>query len=139
MLFSVSKLSLICFFFIKRSNNLFTVKISNNIRPRHSFFNFFNYKIIFRPTLGVTICKNFFMFWYSLMITNFRFRIFLFIFFIKGNIYAWFFIDRLHFICARYVLLYLLSISCNLSIYIYAYIYILILTSYICKCYSLEF
>ena len=41
--FFSSKLFLICFlqfFFIKRSNNFFAFKITNNICPRHSIFNF---------------------------------------------------------------------------------------------------
>ena len=42
-----SKLFLICFeqfFFGKRSKNFFAFKITNNICPRHSVFNFFNHK-----------------------------------------------------------------------------------------------
>ena len=43
----------------------------------------FSIKKIFRPTWSVTFCKNIFIFWYSNNITNFKFRIFIIIFFIN--------------------------------------------------------
>ena len=55
--------------------------------------------------------------WYSNMVTNFKFRIFLTIFFIKVNIIAWININRLHFNCAVIFSLDLFTISSNLSIY----------------------
>ena len=76
-----SKLSLIWFlqfFFIKRSNNFFTFKFTNNICPRHSVFSFFNQKNFFRPIWRANFCKNVFIFQYPYMITNFKFRIFIF-------------------------------------------------------------
>ena len=44
--FSIINFSLICFqfFFVKYSNNFFTVKIINNMCPQHNIFNFFNLK-----------------------------------------------------------------------------------------------
>ena len=98
-----SKLFLICFlqfFFVKVSNNFFTIKITNNICPWHSVFNLFNHKTLFRLTWNVTFSKNVFIFIFCNMITNFKFRIFLIIFFIKVNICAWPYTNRFHFNCA---------------------------------------
>ena len=81
--FFYSKFCLICFFqffFIKRSINFFTVKITNKICSRHSMFNFFNYSSFFRPIWNVIYCKNTFLFWYFYIVTNFKFRISFFIF-----------------------------------------------------------
>ena len=114
------------FFFVKCSNNYFVVKITNNIYPRNSFLNFFNHKNFFRPISKITFCKNVLKFWYSYMITNFKFRIFLIIFFIKVNICALLYINRLMYYDICY---------CIFSLYhlIYQYTYFMILKSYICK------
>ena len=79
---------------------------------RHSVFNSFNYKNFFRPIWSVN--KSFFIFRYSYMITNFKFRIFLIIFFVKVNICAWLYINRLLIV---QLFLYLLAMSSNLLIY----------------------
>ena len=75
-----SKFILICFwqfFFVKSSNNFFSIKIINNICQRHNVFNFLNQKHFFWPIWNVTFCKNIFTFWYSNKITNFKFKIFI--------------------------------------------------------------
>ena len=81
-----SELFLICFFLfflMKSSNNIFTVKMTNKWCPRHSAFNSRNHKIFFRPIWSVSFCKDVFILWYSYMITNFKVKIFLVIFFSK--------------------------------------------------------
>ena len=100
-----SKLFLICFlqfFFVKRSNNLFPVKITiaKNICPRHSVFNFFNHTNFFWSIWSVIFCKNIFIFWYYNNITKFKLRIFFINFFTRVNICALFYISRFHFNCA---------------------------------------
>ena len=63
-------------------------------------FNFFN-KYFFRPIWNIDFSKNVFLFWYSSIISNFKFRTFLIIYlFIKVNIYAWLYINRLLFNCS---------------------------------------
>ena len=60
-----SKLFLICFlqsFFVKRCNNSFVFKITNNICPRNSVFSFFNNKNVFRPIWNIAFSKNVFIF-----------------------------------------------------------------------------
>ena len=52
------------FVFIKRPNNLFHVKIRNNICSRHSLFIFLNCRNFFKPIWKVKFCKNIFVFWY---------------------------------------------------------------------------
>ena len=67
------QLFLICFLqylFVKRSNDLFTVKITNIICPWHSFLKFFNHKRFFWPIWNVTFYKIVFIFWYCNMINN---------------------------------------------------------------------
>ena len=73
-------------FFIKLSTNFLTVKITNYICPRHSTFKVFNHK---SPSSQIetfeTFCKNAFInTLIFLMVTNFKFRVFLIIFFIKS-------------------------------------------------------
>ena len=135
-LFITLLLFLICFlkfFFVKCFNNFFTVKIINNICTRNSIFNFFNHKLFFWPIWNIDFCKNIFIFWYSYMITNFKFRTFFIILFIKVNIYACLYINRLHFNVSVICIVYLL---CHL---IYQYNHILILISCIYKFCSLSF
>ena len=89
-----SKLFLICLLeslFIKPFYNLCPINYFYYICSRHIVFNF---------------CKNVVLFWYSYMFTNFRFRIFFIILFIKINICAWFYINRLRFNGLWYVILY---------------------------------
>ena len=114
---------LLQFFFVKCSNYFLAVKMTNKICPRNSIFNFFNHKNLSRPIWSVIFYKNVLIFLYSYMITNFKFRIFLIIFFIKVNICAWPYINRLHFCCAMiwHTLLCLLTMSANLSIWIFFY------------------
>ena len=99
-------------FFVKSSKNFFSIKITNKICPRHSIFNFCNRKNFFRAIWNVIFSKNIFMFWYSKIKTNFTFRSFLIIFFIKVKIYAW-----LYTILLWYISLYLFTTSSNLSMY----------------------
>ena len=99
------------FFILKRSNNFFTVEIINNICPWHSIFNLFNHKSFFRQILSGIFCKIVFLFQYSYMIMNVKFRIFLIIFFVKVNICAWLYISSM----------YLLTMSAKSSIYTFWY------------------
>ena len=122
------------FFFIKRSNNFFAFKINNNICPWHSIFNFSNHVILFRPIWKTAFCKNIFIYWYSNIIPNFKFRIFLIIFFIAVKLNAWLYINRLHFNYSMISIAYLLTILSNLQ-----YTYFLISKSCIYKSYSLWF
>ena len=113
-----SKFFYICFlqfFFVKRSKNFFTIEITNDICPQHNIFNFCNVKHFFWPTWNTAFCKNVFLFRYSYMITNFKFRTFLTTFFIKVNIYAY--ISAVFILMVLwYVLLSLITMSSNLSI-----------------------
>ena len=86
--------------FKKRSSNSFFVKIINNICPRHSIFYLFNHKNFFRPIWNINFCRNTFVFWYSNNITDFKFRIFIIILFIRVNVCAWFYINGFHLNCA---------------------------------------
>ena len=149
--FFSSKLFLVCFlqfFFVKRSNNFFTITITNNICPRHIVFNFFNHKIFLEQICNRTFCQKVFIFWYPNNITNFKFRIFIVQFFTRVNICAWFYFKRLRFNCVMidftsrgsilivswHVLLYLVTISSNLSTYTF-----LMLDLYTYKFCSLRF
>ena len=76
------------FFFLKCCNNFFVFKIINNICPRHNVFTYFDHKNFFIPIWNIAFCKNFFIFSYSNIITNFKFRIFIIIFFTRVNIYT---------------------------------------------------
>ena len=49
------------FFFVKRSNNFFTLKISNNICPRNSILKLANHRNFFRPIWNLTFCKKIFL------------------------------------------------------------------------------
>ena len=116
--FFYTKFFLICFlqlFFVTRCNRFFTIKITHDICPQNSFFNFCNHKNFFRSIWNVTFCKNAFIFWNS-YITNYKFRILFIIIFIKINICAWKSTGFI-LIVLWYALLHLLTISSNLPIY----------------------
>ena len=107
------------FFFVKHSKDFYTLKVTNNTCPQDTCCNVFNYKNSFRPFCNLDFCKNAFMFWYSNKITNFKFMIRIFNFFIileliyvPGFTSAGFIA-----ILLRYVSLYSLTISSNLSVY----------------------
>ena len=112
-----SKLFLIYFLqfiFIKSSNNLFSIKIINNICPRRSIFNFFNHKNFFRPIWSITFCKNIFMLWYSPILNWGSLSLIS----LLEPIYVFFFTSTSFIlILLWYLLLYLLTASSNLSIY----------------------
>ena len=77
------------FFSVMRfTNNFFTIKTTNNICPQNSIFNFYNDKSFFQPIWKVIFCKESFLFWYSCMITNFKFRTFFAVLFIEINCLA---------------------------------------------------
>ena len=82
-------------FFVKRSDNFLSIKVTNNIRPWHCIFNFFNHKKLFR-----SICKSKFIFSYFSIIINFKFRISVINFFTRVNICVSFYIKKFHFNCA---------------------------------------
>ena len=104
------------------------------------FLTFFDHKHVFRPIWDIAFCKNIVICRYSNMVTIFKFRIFLIVFFIKVNISAKLYINKLLFgwsmvcivvfisISACNYKCILVTISANLSIYIF-----LILKPYICK------
>ena len=117
-----SKLFVVCvllFFFVKRSKDFYTLKITNNTCPRDTCCNVFNYKNSFRPFWNLDFCKNAFVFWYSNKITNFKFMIRIFNFFIILElIYVPGFTSASFIaIVLRYALLYSLTIPSNLSVY----------------------
>ena len=93
-------ISLLQFFFIKCSNNFFTIEIINNICSWNSIFYFTNNKTFFRPVWCVSFSKNVFVFWNSYMITNFKFRIFTINFFTRVNICIIFNIYRFYLSCS---------------------------------------
>ena len=70
-------------FFVKCFNNFKTFKIT--LIPQNSIFNFCNHKTFFKPIWNITFSKNVFIFWYSYMITNFKFRIFFVILFYRNQ------------------------------------------------------
>ena len=110
------------------SNNFFTIKIVNNICPWHSIFNFFNHKNVFRPNWSTSFTKNIFAFWYSYMITDFKFTTFIITFFLPESIHIVFNINRLHFYCNMICIYWLFHL-------IYQYTHFLILASCACKLY----
>ena len=108
---------LFAIFFVKCSNNLFAFKITNKICPWNNIFTFCNNKTLFRPIRNLGFCKNIFIFSYSNNITNFKFRIFIINCFIKVNMYACLYINKLHFNCSMICNVVLQTISSNLLIY----------------------
>ena len=80
--FFYTKFFFICllqFFFIECSNNLITGLYdpwSND--PWDCIFNFFTHKNFFRPIWSIAFDKIVFVFLYCYIITNFKFRIFIF-------------------------------------------------------------
>ena len=123
---------LLQFFFIKCSNDFFTITIINNISPWDCILNFFNHKNSFRPIWSIALSKNFFVFRYSQMITNFKFRIFIIKFFTKVKYVLSLTLIGFILIVLYFLLLYLCTISSSLSIYTF-----LILKSCICRSCSL--
>ena len=98
-----SKLYLICFlqfYFIKCLKNFITFQITNNIFQRYIVYKFFNHKNFFRSISNGTFGRNVFVFWYSYMIANINLSTFFTILFIKVNVCAWLYINRLHFDCS---------------------------------------
>ena len=89
-------ISLLQLFFIKCSNNFFTIKIINNICPWNCIFNFTNNKNFFRPIWHVSFSKNIFIFRNSYVIINFKFWIFIVNFFFEINLCTIFNIIRFH-------------------------------------------
>ena len=82
-LFLLINFSSVCplqLFFVKRSNNFFSIQVFYYICPRRRIFNFFDHKNFFRSTRTASFCKNLFIFLYSLMNSNFKFIIFVIIF-----------------------------------------------------------
>ena len=117
------------FILVKRSKIFFSFKMTNNICPRNSVFNFFNDKNFFRPIWNIAFCKNVSVFRYSNYITNFKFRILIISFLTRFNICAWFSLTIFILIVLWYVLLYLLT----LYHLIYQYTHFLILKLYTYK------
>ena len=121
-----SKFFFICFLqfiFIKHSNNIFTIEIIDNLCSWNNIYNFFDYKNSFRPIWSISFSKSVFLFWYSYMITNLKFRIII-IFLLPKLIYILsltFISKRLHFNSLWYVLLYLLTISSRYHLSIYTF------------------
>ena len=66
-------------FFIKCSNNFFTVDITIDVCSWYIILYFFDHKDFLRPIWCVAFCKNIFVFRCSLMKTKFGFRIFVII------------------------------------------------------------
>ena len=124
---------LLQFFFIIGYNNFFAIKIFYCICPWNSTCNYFNYKN-FRLIWNVTFCIKVVIFWYSYVITTWKFRIFIIILCIKVSIYALLYVG-FTLIVVWYVLLYSLIISAK---FINAHIF-LILKLYIYLFYSSRF
>ena len=75
---------------------------------KNSISNYFNCKNFFRSIWSVKFCKNVFMFFYSYIITNFKFRLLFIIFYTKVNIRAWLYINKLHFnVSIRHIVLFI--------------------------------
>ena len=110
-------IGLLQFFFIKYSNNFFTIEIVKNICPWNCLFNFTINKNFFIPVWCVSFSKNIFVFRNSYVISNLKFRIFIINFFLKINICIIFNITGFILIVLWYVLLYSPTVSSNLSIY----------------------
>ena len=103
--FVSSKLCLICvlqFFFMKWNVPIISSPLRSLLTYVHRtvVFNFLVTKKFFTPIWNVAFCKNVLIFRYPNMITDFKFMIFLIIFFIKVNICARLYINRLYFDCA---------------------------------------
>ena len=81
-------------------------------------FWLFIQKYFFWPIWNIAFCKNIFIFRYSYIITNFKFRNLLIIFFISKSILVHYFTSAGFILMVLwYALLYLLTKSSNLSIY----------------------
>ena len=102
------------FFFAIFSNNFFPIKNINDLCPQLNIFKCFSCKNFSGLIWNVTFCKNIFTFWYSNIISNFKFRIFINNSFTRVNISVWFYITGFILIVLWYVLLSLLTISSNL-------------------------
>ena len=61
------------------------------------FLTFLITKSFFRPIWNVTFCKNVFIFWRSYIVTKFKLRVSLLIFFTRVNLCALFYISGLNF------------------------------------------
>ena len=66
---------------------IISFKISYEICIQNSIFNFFNNKNLFKTIWTVIFFKNNSRFWYSYIITNIKFRVFIIAFFIKVNMF----------------------------------------------------
>ena len=73
-------------FVLKRSNDFFTIKITNNIYLWNSIFNFLDQKNLFRLIFSAVSRKSIFVFWYSHMIANFKFKIFIVLYYFHSLI-----------------------------------------------------
>ena len=104
-------------FFVKCSKNYFSFKISNNICPQDSVFNFFSHKYFFGLISNTAFLQKCFSILIFQQYHHFKFRIFISNLFTKVNKCAWFYINRVHSIVLWHVLFYLLTISSNSSIY----------------------
>ena len=107
---------------VKYSKKLFTVKITNKICPGHSVFNLFNHKNLFRPMSKIASCKIDFIFWYSYMITNLEFKIFLIISYVKSKCVLDLISSVVYILIVLWsALLYLLTLLSIFSIHIFWY------------------
>ena len=79
------------------------------------FLSFFNYKNFFRPIWSIEFRKNVFAFWYSNMINNLKFRIFIINFFARVNMCTTFNIRRLDFNCSTTCIVAFIYCVINLS------------------------
>ena len=110
------------FFHIKHSKNFFTIKVFYYVCLRKSMCNFFNRKNFFRPIWGIIFRKNAFIFWYTHMVTNLKFRIFIIIFYTKVSICAWLYINSLDFKCSMIcIIVFINYISLLINIHIFLY------------------
>ena len=85
-------------------------------------------------------CRNAFMFQYSYMITNFKFRSFIVFFFIIVNICVWVYVNSFQFDCVMICIIVFKQciVLFQLHQLIYQYTSFLVITSYICKFCSLR-
>ena len=107
-------------FFIAFSNNLFMVEIAYSVGPWHIIFYFLDLKDFLRWIRSVVFSMIVRVFWYSHMVTNFEFRIFV----IMSNtiviICTWLNINRSDFDYVLWcVLLHLSTISSGLLLYMF--------------------
>ena len=94
--------------FHKTFQKFFSIKVFCYTRQKNSISNYFNCKNFFRPIWSVKFCKNVFIFLYSYIITNFKFRLLFIIFYNKVNIRAWIYIKKLHFnVSITYIVLFI--------------------------------